>query len=467
MSEVLRRLGCGVTYERDAGQRRWRPGRHRRAREARRPRPTTTWSAGCAPRSACSARWSPAAARARVALPGGDAIGSRGLDMHISGLERLGATIVSEHGFLVATAPAADRHVDLAGLPVGRRDREPGHGGRAGRGHDGHRQRRPRAGDRRPLRDARSRWAPGSTAPAPRRSPSRASTRSSPVELHDRARPDRRRHVGDRRGDDPRRRRHRAGRRRAPRPSPLDKLVDAGATVEVAARRRPGGDGRPAALRRRRHAALPGLPDRPAADGRRAGRGLHRHGADHRERLRRPVHVRQRAGAARRRRPHRRPPRRRPRAGAALQRAGAWPPTSGPGPGWCWPGWSPTASPRCRTSTTSTAATPTSSSSCAAWARRSSGPSARLIAAASVRRRRAASAPGAVGVLGEDQHVGAVRRPGTRIVERMPASDRTARSAQGGLRRRDSVATRVSSPSSAGRRARRLAGRSRSRTPTA
>jgi UDP-N-acetylglucosamine 1-carboxyvinyltransferase len=42
---------------------------------------------------------------ARVALPGGDAIGSRGLDMHISGLERLGATIVSEHGFLVATAP--------------------------------------------------------------------------------------------------------------------------------------------------------------------------------------------------------------------------------------------------------------------------------------------------------------------------------------------------------------------------
>jgi UDP-N-acetylglucosamine 1-carboxyvinyltransferase len=42
---------------------------------------------------------------ARVALPGGDAIGSRGLDMHISGLERLGAEIVSEHGFLVATAP--------------------------------------------------------------------------------------------------------------------------------------------------------------------------------------------------------------------------------------------------------------------------------------------------------------------------------------------------------------------------
>ena len=32
----------------------------------------------------------------------------------------------------------------------------------------------------------------------------------SPVELHDRARPDRRRHVGDRCGHDPRRRRRRA-----------------------------------------------------------------------------------------------------------------------------------------------------------------------------------------------------------------------------------------------------------------
>jgi UDP-N-acetylglucosamine 1-carboxyvinyltransferase len=43
--------------------------------------------------------------RARVAMPGGDAIGSRGLDLHISGLERLGATVESEHGYLVATAP--------------------------------------------------------------------------------------------------------------------------------------------------------------------------------------------------------------------------------------------------------------------------------------------------------------------------------------------------------------------------
>ena len=40
---------------------------------------------------------------ADVALPGGDNIGSRGLDMHVSGLERLGAEVRSEHGYLIAT----------------------------------------------------------------------------------------------------------------------------------------------------------------------------------------------------------------------------------------------------------------------------------------------------------------------------------------------------------------------------
>jgi UDP-N-acetylglucosamine 1-carboxyvinyltransferase len=43
--------------------------------------------------------------RARVALPGGDAIGSRGLDIHVAGLQRLGAEVVMEHGYLVAEAP--------------------------------------------------------------------------------------------------------------------------------------------------------------------------------------------------------------------------------------------------------------------------------------------------------------------------------------------------------------------------
>jgi UDP-N-acetylglucosamine 1-carboxyvinyltransferase len=43
--------------------------------------------------------------KAKVALPGGDAIGSRPLDMHFAGLERMGAEIRVEHGYIVAEAP--------------------------------------------------------------------------------------------------------------------------------------------------------------------------------------------------------------------------------------------------------------------------------------------------------------------------------------------------------------------------
>jgi UDP-N-acetylglucosamine 1-carboxyvinyltransferase len=42
---------------------------------------------------------------AEVALPGGDAIGSRPLDFHVAGLARMGATVETEHGFIVARAP--------------------------------------------------------------------------------------------------------------------------------------------------------------------------------------------------------------------------------------------------------------------------------------------------------------------------------------------------------------------------
>jgi len=42
--------------------------------------------------------------RAEVALPGGDAIGSRGLDFHINGLEALGAEVKNEHGYIIATS---------------------------------------------------------------------------------------------------------------------------------------------------------------------------------------------------------------------------------------------------------------------------------------------------------------------------------------------------------------------------
>ena len=104
MSQVLRRLGCEVSYERtpDGG------GGGRVVIDVPED-PSTETDYDLVRRMRASINvLGPLVARcgsARVALPGGDAIGSRGLDMHISGLERLGATIVSEHGFLVATAP--------------------------------------------------------------------------------------------------------------------------------------------------------------------------------------------------------------------------------------------------------------------------------------------------------------------------------------------------------------------------
>ena len=43
--------------------------------------------------------------RARVALPGGCAIGARPIDFHIEALRRMGATVAVEHGDVVATCP--------------------------------------------------------------------------------------------------------------------------------------------------------------------------------------------------------------------------------------------------------------------------------------------------------------------------------------------------------------------------
>jgi UDP-N-acetylglucosamine 1-carboxyvinyltransferase len=53
------------------------------------------------------------AKEAEVALPGGDAIGSRGLDFHINGLTDMGADINIEHGFVIAKAPNG-----LTGAPI-------------------------------------------------------------------------------------------------------------------------------------------------------------------------------------------------------------------------------------------------------------------------------------------------------------------------------------------------------------
>ena len=55
---------------------------------------------------------------AHVALPGGDAIGSRGLDMHQAGLEALGAVVHLDHGYFVAEAPGGLRGTEIVlGFP--------------------------------------------------------------------------------------------------------------------------------------------------------------------------------------------------------------------------------------------------------------------------------------------------------------------------------------------------------------
>src|SRR5262249_39862823 len=43
--------------------------------------------------------------RARVSLPGGCAIGARPINLHVAGLERLGAEVRQEHGYIEAAAP--------------------------------------------------------------------------------------------------------------------------------------------------------------------------------------------------------------------------------------------------------------------------------------------------------------------------------------------------------------------------
>ena len=150
MGELLRRLGCDG---------RLRPGR--RDRHDRRPGRCSGHKADydlVRRMRASICVLGPLIARcgeAEVALPGGDNIGSRPLDMHIAGLEKLGAEVDSEHGYIVARAPNGLTGATVwLDFPSVGSDREPADGRRPREGHDRHRQRRPRARDRRPLPDA-------------------------------------------------------------------------------------------------------------------------------------------------------------------------------------------------------------------------------------------------------------------------------------------------------------------------
>ena len=88
---------------------------------------------------------------ARVSLPGGCSIGTRPVDLHLKGLEQLGAEIALDGGYITARAPRGlQRRDDRAALRLGGRDREPADGGVPRRWADGHRECGARAGDRRP-----------------------------------------------------------------------------------------------------------------------------------------------------------------------------------------------------------------------------------------------------------------------------------------------------------------------------
>ena len=54
--------------------------------------------------------------RARVSLPGGCAIGSRPVDQHIKGLQAMGAHIVVEHGYMLASLPAGQTRLKGANI---------------------------------------------------------------------------------------------------------------------------------------------------------------------------------------------------------------------------------------------------------------------------------------------------------------------------------------------------------------
>ena len=98
MAELLRRLGCHVTHDRVGGVVAITVPAvldHRADYDlVRRMRASICVLGPLLAR--CGA--------AEVALPGGDNIGSRGLDMHVEGLIKLGAHAVNEHGYLIASA---------------------------------------------------------------------------------------------------------------------------------------------------------------------------------------------------------------------------------------------------------------------------------------------------------------------------------------------------------------------------
>ena len=69
--------------------------------------------------------------RVRLSMPGGDDFGARPIDMHVAGLEAMGAEFKFSHGELEATRRPAARRRGHVRVPERRGDREHRHRGRA------------------------------------------------------------------------------------------------------------------------------------------------------------------------------------------------------------------------------------------------------------------------------------------------------------------------------------------------
>ena len=136
--KLLELLGCRAVQRRGRAAAIVRP----EARSALRPgaRP-------CAPRCCCLGPLLARLGRARVAMPGGCAIGARPVDLHLKGLEQMGAVFELESGDIIGTCDRLQgAHIQLR-LPHRGRHRAPDHGRDAGRGRDRAGERGPRAGD--------------------------------------------------------------------------------------------------------------------------------------------------------------------------------------------------------------------------------------------------------------------------------------------------------------------------------
>ncbi len=113
---------------------------------------------------------------AKVSLPGGCAIGTRPVDLLIKALEKLGAQIEIDGGYVIASAPKGLKggEIDFPKVTVSRHPCR-ADGGVAGQGHRRASTTR-RASPKSSMSPiASTRWARKSPAPAPRPSSSRAS----------------------------------------------------------------------------------------------------------------------------------------------------------------------------------------------------------------------------------------------------------------------------------------------------